>query len=365
MKNLTLLATLALVGCATDDETGTAAQQGTGANLTVDYFGDTDVVGFNFTVERVACASGDAFKPYSETFNVDLVDGIFPGMIELVEQTYSAETRHLGADLFITLEPGCYDVTAAPAAGFGVEGIEGDGFTPSADCSVASTAGAEVSDGQTTDVVLISQCVGDENGALDTLVTLNHPPVISLDIDEKFNYECEPVTVCATIYDVDDDPIETEWARTAGVAEFSLTEGDIEVIGFEDGHRVWQQCTEIVTRFTDTYEFEVSAFDLGYDSGSLVRIEDLVSPELSRDEFSFPIYTNWVEDPLCFDTDGTLVDAPGVSIDRAPGCSFTTAEQFYCNAGNTYGVDRDIRDHLCDGTTLIEENLYPECGDGC
>jgi len=327
--------------------------ESTGAQLTLDYFGDTDVVGFHFEITRVSCDVGDAFEPFSVEANVDLVDGIFPGMIDLVEQSLDPDSRHLGSDFFVTLEPGCYDVLAVPASA-----IDGDDWTPSADCGLASAEGVEVIAGQTAEYTLMSQCVGDENGALDTLVLLNHPPTITVEIDEKFNYECEAVNVCVTAYDVDDDPLEFDWTRISGLAEFALNEGTPEVIGFDDGHRIWQQCTEIVTRWTTSYEFQVSVFDLGYEGGTLMRIEDLVEGQ-SRAQMTFPIHTNWIEDPMCFDDAGALVMAPGASIERYPGCSWTTAETYYCS-GN-YGIDAAVEAYLCDGYDLLEENLYPDC----
>ena len=179
--------------------------ESTGAMLSVDYFGDTDVVGFHFNIERVACDAADAFTPFTVEANVNLVDGIFPGMIDLVEQTLDPDSRHLGADLFATLEAGCYDVMAPPA-----QEVSQDDFMPPVDCGTASIDGVEVRDGTTSEVTLISQCMGDENGALDTLVTLNHPPVVDVyfptddrdgdgyanDDDSKFAYECEPAEAC-------------------------------------------------------------------------------------------------------------------------------------------------------------------------
>lgn len=360
---------IALSACL--DQAPADKATGTGALLSMDYFGGSDVVGFHFEIERVACDAADAFSPLSVEANVDLVDGIFPGQIELVEQVYDETSRHLGADLFQTLPAGCYDVTAAPASA-----IDGDDWTPSADCSVASAEGAEVLDGATTEVTLISQCVGDENGALDTLVTLNHPPVVSIDFptedrngdgiangdDGKFNYECEPVEVCATIYDEDDDPIEIDWQVTPASGVFSFTEGDLEVIGFENGHRVWEQCVEVVTQVTDSYDVTFTAWDLGYESGSLVRIESLVAPESSHDDMVFPIHTNWAEEPLCFDGSGNLVPAEGVDIHREAGCAYVDAEDYYCSGA--YAVDPDVARFLCDGTDLIEERLYPDCDGG-
>ncbi len=366
MRNRTLIALLLASGCV--DGAQKPAGLGTGALLSMDYFGGSDVVGFHYEIERVACDASDAFSPLTIEENVDLVDGIFPGQIELVEQVYDETSRHLGADLFTTLPAGCYDVTAAPASA-----IDGDDWTPSTDCSVASADGLEVVDGQTTETTLISQCVGDEFGALDTLVTLNHPPVVSIDFptedrngdgvangdDGKFNYECEPVEVCATIYDEDDDPIEVDWTISPASGVFASSEGTLQVIGFENGHRVWEQCVEYVTRVTDTYDVNFTAWDLGYSGGSLVRIESLVAPESSRDDMDFPIHTNWAEEPLCYDADGDLVPAVGVDIHREAGCDYVTAEEWYCSGA--YAVDPDVAEYVCEGTNLIEENLYPNC----
>lgn len=348
-----LVAGIFVAGCSnTDSSTIT-----TGAALSVDYFADTDVVGFHFTIERVECYPGEDFEASTVEANVDLVDGIFPGMIDLVEQVLDPDSRHLGSDFFVTLEPGCYDIDATPASE-----IDGDDWTPSADCGSASAEAVEIFPGLTTEVVLLSQCVGDELGALDTLVLLNHPPIISVEIDEKFNYECEPVNVCVTAYDVDDDPLEFEWTKVDGPAIFSITEYPAEVVGFDDGHRIWRQCAEIVTRWTDSYDYSVTVYDLGYDNGVLTRIEDLVDGD-SNASMTFPIHTNWIEYPMCFDDDDDLVPVEGVEIEIAPGCSVTSAEYYYCNAGNAYGVDDAIRLYLCDDDDLIEENLYPPCVD--
>jgi hypothetical protein len=341
-----------LAGCSTTDSSTSA----TGAALSVDYFADTDVVGFHFSIERVECFPGEDFEASTVEANVDLVDGIFPGMIELVEQNLDPESRHLGSDFFVSLEPGCYDILATPASE-----IDGDDWTPSSECGTASAEAVEIFAGETTETTLISQCVGDELGALDTLVLLNHPPIISVEIDEKFNYECEPVNVCVTAHDVDDDPLEFEWTQVAGPGIFSITEYPAEIVGFDDGHRIWRQCAEIVTRWTDSYDYSVTVYDLGYDNGVLTRIEDLVDGD-SNASMTFPIHTNWIEEPMCFD-EGALVPVAGVEILRAPGCGYTSAEYFYCNLGNVYGVDEAIRLYLCDEDDLIEENLYPECVD--
>ncbi len=356
MRVLTSAALAAILGaCAPEAVESDPAPSGrTGADLSVDYFGDTDVVGFHFDLTRVACDEDDAFEPTVIEGNVDLVDGIFPGQIEFVEQILDPDSRHLASDFFVTLEPGCYDILATPAAT-----IDGDDWTPSSDCATASTEGVQVHAGLTTEVTLLSQCVGDPIGALDTLVLLNHPPELTLEIDEKFNYECEPVNVCATVTDPDDDPIEVVWTNLSSSSVFSLTPSDPVVVGFEDGHRVWEACAEIVTNTVTSYDILVEAYDLGMDNGDLVRIEDLVAPETSHAELVFPIHTNWIEEPLCRDENNDLVPAEGVDIVRAEGCTWIDAEEYYCS-GN-YDVDPNIVPFLCDGTNLIEEALYPEC----
>ena len=331
---------------------------GTGALLSVDYFADTDVKGFHYVLENTSCA-GEAITPQTWEFNVNLADNIFPGMVQHIESVLDEQSRHLGADLFFSLEPGCYNVTAIPASELDVAT---GAWTPSADCAMASASGIEVVDGQTTEApLLISQCTGDPIGAIDVTVVLNHPPVIDVEIDEKYNYECEAVEVCVTAYDPDDDPIEYVFAKESGPAYFLLDQGTPEVIGFDDGHRIWQQCATIVTRWTASYDFSVTVYDLANQGGSQVHFEDLVAED-SHADLTFPVHTNWVEEPLCFDDNGVLGPADGVQIDRYPGCSYTDSETYYCSGA--YGVDPDIVAFLCDGTDLIEEALYPPCDDG-
>lgn len=110
---LMLVAPLALAAGCVD-----SAEQhplGTGALLSADYSGDTDVVGFHIEVTRQACDAADTFSPFTEVANVNLIDGIFPGKIELVERSWDPTSRHLGADLFQTLPAGCYRVAMAPS----------------------------------------------------------------------------------------------------------------------------------------------------------------------------------------------------------------------------------------------------------
>jgi hypothetical protein len=126
---------------------------GTGALLSVDLTGDTDVVGFHFRVEREACSAEDRFTPFSLDFTVDLMDGYVPAEVDVVEQRWDSGSRHLAADLFTALEVGCYRFQADPASQ-----IDGEAWTPSGDCASAHATGVQVENGLTTEVLLISQC---------------------------------------------------------------------------------------------------------------------------------------------------------------------------------------------------------------
>ncbi len=206
--SLLTLAT-AIVACSPAQQATPVSS--TGAALTVDYFGDTDVVGFHFQVEAVACDAYPDVSPVALAFLVDLVDGIFPGQI-----------------------------------------------------------------------------------------------------------------------------------------------------GFADGHRIWKACADITTRFTDAYLFKVQVWDQGVEDGTLVDLETVLGnqdpPRDSNDMLTFPIHTNWVEDPLCFEDDGTLVPAPGVVIDRAADCEITETAVWYCEESPL-----EIRDFVCPEGEFDPHALYPDC----
>ena len=355
MRTPFLITAIALTtACGTADEAPGILTR-TGAALSVDYFAETDVQGFHFEITRVACPGESAdFEPFSHEENVDLTDGVFPGMVQHVEATLDANSRHVAADFFLSLEPGCYDVLAVPASF-----VDGPEWAPSADCSVAELSSVEVYPGETTKTdPLISQCVGDPLGSMDVMVLLNHPPQVSLEIESTTNYECEPVTVCATVEDVDDDPILVEFIDESLHGWFAFEAHEPEIVGFEAGHRIWEVCADIVTRYTADYDVSVKAYDLAILDGEPVPLEDLVVGE-SHAAMSFLLHTNWAEEPMCLD-DGELVSVEGVEIERYPGCDYIDAEEFYCSG--SYPVDPDVAQFLCDDDgSLIEEALYPEC----
>ena len=369
-RTLFLILPLPVIGACLDQGEGKGAA-GTGALLSVDYFGQSDVVGFYFEIERVACDAGEAFVPERRSFTVDLVDGIFPGQVSLIEQTYDAETRHLGADLFTALSPGCYDLIAAPASD-----VRGEDWSPSADCSTARADGLRVFDGRTTEATLISQCEGDARGALDTLVTLNHTPDLVLryattdrdgdglvnDADPGQLGECTPVEVCATVIDANDDPVELQWARSGAAREHSFAEGPMQLVGYDDGHRIWEQCATLVNRTSGESVVQATAWDLGLQDGRSVRMEALLaelgSGGLSRDQEQLTLSTRFESEPLCFSREGVLGPRPDVVNPRVAGCAATDPEVFYCGGGET---DPVLVDQLCEGPELKAHALYGYC----
>ncbi len=298
---------LLLAGCSTgilgsgDPANPSPTNQYSGAKLTVSLGTDTDVTGFHFEVNAVACHEGDHYEDFWYAENVQLDDTIFPGRIEFLEDApFDADSAHYGADFFVALDPGCYVVTATPVAS-----VHGDEFEASCDCSTAESDKLEVVGGYTTETTLISQCEGDLVGAIDALVMTNTPPTVIPDIDNKFNNQCETVEICATGWDPDDDPIEFDFTNlTYGHDFFNIKIGDIELVGYESGHRLWEQCAEIVTEDIADYQVEITAYDLAYDEwGNEVRIEDLIDMD-SHGWIQVPIHTGWTMSDSCIMMDG-------------------------------------------------------------
>lgn len=331
-----------------------------GAYLSTDHYSDTDVVGFHFILERVACPGehpGD-FEDEIIEVNVDLLAGLLPGGVEILEQRLDPESKHVGADLFLSVAPGCYDVIAAPASW-----IDGEDWHPSEDCSVATTdEPVHVEPGMTAEPeLLISQCEGDPTAQIDVPVAINLPPFLEVELeDDKFAFECSPVTVCVTVTDPDDDPIELVWEQIAGVDPFDVEIGPLTLIDFEAGRRVWQQCATVTNQFTGAYEYRVTAFDLGLLDGDYVRME-LLTGEESRISTTFPLYVNWIEERRCIDEDGdaVLVDESAFVV-RAEGCHYTSAEEYYCGEGYADENPEEAA-FLCPDGELDESALYPQC----
>lgn len=114
-------------------------------------------------------------------------------------QPAGAGDQHRFSDALFTLDPGTYRVCAVPQTDIG---------NPSSVCAATESV-AEVTPGVTTEVLLVSQCNGNQRGGLDAIVVLNDAPVVDdLSISpSKFIGTCEEATLTATVSDPDGDEI--------------------------------------------------------------------------------------------------------------------------------------------------------------
>ena len=250
--------------------------------LSIDINGETDVVGFAYTIREC----GD--RPVVAEGVKNLEDLVLPGMIPTFDNApFDENSRHLFSDFFTVLPAGCYDVEVEPINKQGVA---------SEQCGVASADDVYVKDGKTTEILLVSQCEGPETGALDVVAALNHAPRINAIKFSKFNRECDKIEICATASDPDNDPIYFEWQQLAGpeLVKGITVKGQEKCKGWYcdylkytypnvyDGHGT--ECVKLQLGEAGDYEFEVSVYDLQWDGRKMVPFED------SSAHLSFPIY---------------------------------------------------------------------------
>lgn len=229
---------------------------------------DTDVSGFRFDIDT--CDGADV-----TTSQKALADMRLPGGITKFENApYDADSEHLFTDNFELLDAGCYDVTATPTTDAGED---------SEQCQPAHADNVQVEDGQTTEIFLISQCEGVERGGLDVISSINHPPAIESMDFEKFTQQCRQSTVCATISDPDDDPVDVQW-DPVGDAEF-VGEPAVNTRQVADGRTV--SCVTAIPANPGTVEFDVTAFDM---DGNGERMESNPNVDRSRESLRFPLH---------------------------------------------------------------------------
>lgn len=281
-------------GCVADSDVPPDEVGNTGLELAVDIVGDTDVAGMMFELQPVSCLDGAAIPGAAPIVIVkDLEDILLPGGIpEFVDAPFDPDSRHVFADAFLVVEAGCYDVVTTP--------IDAEG-APSADCRPASARRVEVVESRTTEVFLINQCDATDPGAIDIGTGLNHAPeLISLEFAEsKFGLRCDQQTICATVLDVDGDPLDFAWNLLGDL----LFEGPsvVSETANEDGSIT--QCVEITPLEAGRYEVLLQVFDLITVAGALVRVEDYLAaagnPAESHAELTFPFYAADQGPDLC------------------------------------------------------------------
>ncbi len=347
MRRASVVGVLALVvgvwGCGTDvtEETGPAgAVEETGIALSVDVQGGTDVVAVEFEVRE--CWGPKLLGDVRE-----LEDMVLPGMIaDFEEEPFDPASKHLFADFFALVEPGCYDVYVQPLR---------KGGEPSKDCAKQQATELTVVEGITTEVVLVANCKAKPVAGLDVVAALNHPPVIE-HIEygpSKFAYECEMAQICVTAYDPNSDPMEFTVTQVDGP---KLWEGPGIVSVEQNGPRA-TACMLAVPVYPGTYQFRLDVFDLGWVDGKLTRFEEIGAGP-SRSTLTVPLHTNWDIEQHCYDPEEDLYyPFKGVrTIDRLPGCVPIWPPQFFCS--DFYWPHTETS---CPDGEFAPETVYPSC----
>jgi hypothetical protein len=260
MSGLSVLSEFALATAASD-----------GADFRISAAGD--VASVQYTVTRQPCFPGDpAFVPFSYTENRVLR--------ELGNETYT--------DLYVVLEPGCYHIDAVPLTIFG---------NASAECNAASDDVVTTA-GQTFELTLLSQCLGEDSSGSDNRLLFNTPPrIIDLDFaPDKYVGLCEGVqTICATAADPQSQAIEFEWITNGTHGVHYLHLGEFQNPPNPDGSIT--ECLQILPLAAPVdLLWSVTVFDLMIHplTGQLVRVETYLSeinlPAPSRYTLNFPTY---------------------------------------------------------------------------
>ncbi len=285
------LLTLSLGWACSDDKSGAEITAATGLALTADLTSRADVATVRFALTPVDCDTGEAIGDplVSER---PLSDFTIPGDVAALEDApLDGDSAHAFADAFMDLPAGCYDVLALP--------LSADG-EPSRACASAEAHRVTVVEGQTTEIMLINQCWGRDPGALDAIATLNHEPELSLEFESSKFVHCEqPQVVCATAADPDRDPVEFLWSIDAAPA--ALAGPVVKSHDVDAASGAVTECVEFVPSTAGRYDVAVTAYDLFWHEGELVRAEDWLAlagyPSESHSSTSFFFYAGDCEEP--------------------------------------------------------------------
>jgi hypothetical protein len=345
------------VGCHSGGGGGVTVEQ-TQAALKVDYLGGSDVVGFQIAAAPVPCAVGETATGAATTAFVNLQDNLLSGGASSAMTGLSTTSGHVFASVFLTLTPGCYNVTASPASA--IDPVA-QTFTASVDCAVATAAGVDVKPGQTTDVSLISQCSGVGNGGTNVNVALNHAPTVVVKIPDTVGFQCQLLQVCADVADVDNDPMQVTFAETDALAPAaSLTAGSLTSLGTSGGINRFSECANIAFPDFTTRTFQVTVYDLLQNGMTIESI--LPAGQTSHGSLTFSLQNQPGFGPQCVDSGGNIVPIESdFSIMRAPGCTFETADQFYCSAADAALAGFTLAS-TCPNGTFSPTAAFPTCG---
>lgn len=245
--------------------------------------GEDDVAGFRFVVSDASGIVAQAEKALEEE---NLPADLAP----------QGGALHRFADAYFLLPEGDYEILAIPIDEYG---------DPSADCLPVEGLASVVA-GQTTEIVLVSQCVGEQDGGLDVIAMLNHAPRLTQLYYEpsKWILTCESVSVTALASDPDGDPIAWTWEVT-GEPTGALYEAEAL-----DG------TFQFVSKTAGTYEVKVTVCEAQGDEPRCAHVTFPIHVTMSVDEDGDGIgdecdECTWDQEIGCCESiRGTTVGAP-------------------------------------------------------
>jgi hypothetical protein len=319
----------------------------------------SDVHFVGFSVQKVSCDDGSSQgSPIGQI--VPIEDQPVPGgAANLQNNPLDKGSAHVFADLFLVVEPGCYDVVTTP-----LDGSQGQ----SKDCALALKKKVVVSPAQTTEIFLINQCKGMDKGAIDVISALNHAPVLD---DARFTdskFTCgSPAELCAHAHDIDGDPLELELTVLSGQCTVTAE-------GAPTGMPMtWvQQCFTINCTDPGKADLQLSVYDQLWRDGKLQRIEDWLAqegyPSDSHARLALPAYFDGTKVYPDADGDGHGdANAPATLVCGSPPPGFVTTNDD-CNDGDAAinpdakEVCKDNVDNNCNGQ--VDEGCTGQCDKG-
>lgn len=257
------------VGCAgTDGENEPDDIERTAMEMTVELDDKVDVAGIRFSIFE----HQQDDPQYVQEHNLEEMT-LPEAMPEFLEDPFDEDSEHLFARHTQPIDTGSWDVMAEP--------IDEDGQLVD-ECEPVTAEGVEVEEGETTQVLLVSQCeVTDpekvlaepaDEGELDAVAALNHPPQItSVQAVPSDELQC-PATLelCADVVEPDRDPVVFDWVVLEGPEPL---EGPTETV-FEEDNGDWHKCVEyVLPDETANYLFELTVWDRFIVDGQLITVE--------------------------------------------------------------------------------------------
>ena len=229
-----------------------------------------DVESTRFEITPVDCGTGVATGGSTVVVR-SLETGTIPGGIGTLENNpLDKDSAHHFADLFITLEAGCYDVSATPLNA---------ASEPSTVCAAANKRSVVILPAKTTEVFLLNQCDGKDSGNVDILAALNTAPhITNVHFDKSKFATChEAEVVCATATDPEGDPLDFVW--TVDSSGGTVTGPTVISTTVDSTTGATTQCVSFVAETEGKFPINVKVYDEIWQGGSLVHIEDFLASE--------------------------------------------------------------------------------------